>query len=519
MYPDMQNNKQSLNRRDFLKLAGAASLGAALPKLPPIFSAPTRQAIPGMPNILVIIFDAFSARHIGMHGYGRDTTPNIARLAERATVYHNHYAGGNFTFSGTSSLLTGTYPWTHRGFNPHMGVDPFFEDHNLFTAFDQYYRISYTHNQVAYTLLNQLQGSMDKLKPRQDLYLDRDFISSLLFANDEDTATVSWWQSVVKKGRKGTYSLFFSHLYRAYKERILAKYQDLYPRGLPNIRDDNFFLPEDATDFTISEVPSLPQPFLGYFHYLPPHDPYLTRWDFVDAFKDDGFEPLKKPEHLFSRGRSHMEMAFNRRMYDEYILLVDEEFDRMFSELERSGVLDNTILVLTSDHGEQFERGMERHYFEGLHQPVIQIPLLIFEPGQTSRQDVYTPTSAVDLLPTLLHLTGQTAPGWVDGEIMPLYRQEPPDSARAVYAVEAKDSKQYGEINPISLMIVKNGYKLTYYRGWERQQGRQDPLVELYYIEDDSEEMEDLADSHPEVKQALLKEVLSKAEKASEGMG
>ena len=59
---------------------------------------------------------------------------------------------------------------------------------------------------------------------------------------------------------------------------------------------------------------------------------------------------------------------------------------------------------------------------------------------------------------------------------------------RAVYAVEAKDSPQYGEIYPVSLMIVKDGYKLTYYAGWERMKGA-DPIVELYAIKDDPEEM------------------------------
>ncbi|HKJ28457.1 MAG TPA: sulfatase-like hydrolase/transferase [Anaerolineales bacterium] len=507
----MTDKNKTFNRRDFLKLAGAATLGAAAPKLPAIRTLPTRQAGPGLLNVLIIVFDAFSARHISLYGYDRETTPNIARLAERANVYHNHYAGGNFTFPGTSTLLTGTYPWTHRGFNPEVGVDPFFEDRNLFAAFDQYYCISYTHNQVAYTLLDQIQNSMDRLKPRQDLYLDRDFISSTLFANDEDTAGVSWWQSVVKKGRKSTYSLFFSHIYRMYKERTLEKYQDVYPRGLPNIRDDNYFLPEDATDFTFNEVPNLPQPFLGYFHYLPPHDPYLTRVDYVDAFHNDGFDPIKKPEHLFSRGRTPAEMAENRRWYDEYILLVDAEFGRMFDELEKSGVLENTILVLTSDHGEQFERGLERHYFEVLHQPVIQVPLMIFMPGQTIRQDVHAPTSAVDLLPTLLHLTGQPAPDWGEGQILYPFRGAIPDTSRAVYAVEAKESAQYGPIDPVSLMIVKDGYKLTYYSGWERQQGKQDPLVELFHIDEDKEELEDLSDALPEVRDALLDEVLEKA--------
>jgi len=511
-------NHKTFNRRDFLKLAGVTTLATSLPTLSLI---PSRAASPGQMNIIILVYDAFSARHMSLYGYDRVTTPNINRLAARATVFHQHYAAGNFTFPGTSSLLTGTYPWTHRGFNPDLGIDPKFESQNLFQLFDQHHRVSYTHNSVAYNLLRQLQSSMDRLKPRQDLYLDRDFVSDLLFANDEDTATISWWQSIVKKGRKGTYSLFFSHFYRAYKERILARYAEIYPRGLPNIRDDNFFLPEDASDWTMEDIDNLllqPQPFLGYYHYLPPHDPYLTRADFVDTFLNDGFSPLKKPNHIFSRGRSYPELVHSRRMYDEFCLLADHEFGRIFDHLDRSGALENSIVILTSDHGEMFERGIEKHYHETLHQPVIQVPLLVFLPGQSERRDVYTPTSNVDLLPTLLHLTRRPIPSWIEGQVLPPYGNRAENPHRAVYAVEAKDSPQYGKINPVSLMIVKDGYKLTYYSGWDRQKDK-DPVIELYAILDDPEEMNNLAKDMPSLRNTMLEEVLDQAERASKQAG
>jgi hypothetical protein len=111
----------------------------------------------------------------------------------------------------------------------------------------------------------------------------------------------------------------------------------------------------------------------------------------------------------------------------------------------------------------------------------------------------------------LLHLTGQPAPDWGEGQGLYPFRGAQPDTRRSVYAVEAKDSQQYGAIDPVSLMIVKDGYKLTYYSGWERQEGKQDPLVELYHIEEDKEELEELSDVLPEVKDALLDEVLAKA--------
>jgi arylsulfatase A-like enzyme len=251
-------------------------------------------------------------------------------------------------------------------------------------------------------------------------------------------------------------------------------------------------------------------------HYLPPHDPYFTRNDFIDHFRGDGYHSIEKPEHIFTNNRSYQDQENERRWYDEFILLVDEEFGRMFNQLERDGLLDNTIVIFTSDHGEMFERGITKHYNESLHLPIIQIPLLIFEPGQTTRQDVYSATSNADLMPTLLHLTGQSIPEWVEGEILPPYNPKGEDSQRSVFAIEAKSfEQQYGEINPGSFMIVKDGYKLTYYTGWDQLEDNR-PLVELFNIENDPEEMDDLSVSHQDIADDLLKELMDKVNEGNQ---
>ena len=375
----------SLSRRDFLKLTGATALATNLPAL---YKQPGRAAENDMPNVLIIVFDAFSARNIPLYGYDRPTTPHLSRLAERATVYHNHYAGGNYTFTGTSSLLTGTYPITNRAFHRNVGLAPFFENNNLFSAFDQYHRIGYTHNSLAFQILGQFIKDFEQLKHRKELFLGGDPISDEIFSKDEDIASVSWNRAVGNKnGNK--FTLFFPHLYRAYLQYLTEKYTELYPRGVPNINDTKFYLLEDGIDWTINKIPGLPQPFLGYLHFLPPHQPYNTRIEFFDQFMDDGYQSIEKPIHLFKDKYSPQEIEEFRRQYDEFILLVDEEFNRLFNQLEQSGVLENTILVFTSDHGEMFERGILQHGVKSLHRPVLQIPLMVFEPGQTSRWDVY----------------------------------------------------------------------------------------------------------------------------------
>src|SRR5690348_16838419 len=107
-----------IGRRDFLKVAALFPPALLLSK---IFASANKPATAGpdaaLPNVIIILFDAMTARNLSLYGYHRKTTSNFDKFAERATVYHSHDSAGNFTIPGTSSLLTGTYPWTHRAFN------------------------------------------------------------------------------------------------------------------------------------------------------------------------------------------------------------------------------------------------------------------------------------------------------------------------------------------------------------------------------------------------------------------
>src|SRR5262245_39976018 len=130
-----------MNRRDFLKLVSTLPLGYAASKWPWLQGDQRQQS-----NVIIVVFDAFSAYNISLYGYERGTTPKINRLAKRAIRYHNHFAGGNFTTPGTASLLTGVLPWTHRAINLKGDVLDRFITQNIFSVFKNYYRIAYTHN-------------------------------------------------------------------------------------------------------------------------------------------------------------------------------------------------------------------------------------------------------------------------------------------------------------------------------------------------------------------------------------
>src|SRR5689334_2377429 len=125
---------KQLNRRDFLKLTSLAAGSLALSELAPgLLNARVRNDTT-LPNVVVFVFDAMSASNLSIYGYPRNTTPNLEKFAQRATVYHAHHSGGNFTTPGTASLLTGTYPWTHRAINEAGLVARALTEHNVFTA-------------------------------------------------------------------------------------------------------------------------------------------------------------------------------------------------------------------------------------------------------------------------------------------------------------------------------------------------------------------------------------------------
>jgi choline-sulfatase len=510
--------KSQITRRDFLKLAGLFPISIATPRfISSLDGIMTAQS--NTQNVLVIVFDAWSAYHLSLYGYSRETAPNIARLADRAVVYHNHYAGGNYTTPGTASLLTGTHPWTHRAFQPGGRIPESLVPHNIFTAFENNYHITYSHNLWANLLLRQFRDDLEHYIPKkryfltgndqdsdQGFFLDSDTIIPALFGNDEDIALVSWIRAMDKAESGYAYSLFLSPLYERYRNYIysqrFADIKALFPRGIP--RDDyDFFLLEHAIDAIGGILPTIPQPFTGYFHFWPPHAPYNTHRDFMDRFEGDGFTPPVKPLDLFG---DEAPKTKNRREYDEYILYVDQEFGRFYDRLEQNGLLENTWVVLTSDHGEMFERGIEGHRTPVLYEPVVRVPLLIFEPGRESRMDVYENTSAVDILPTLLHVTGQKPASWTEGVVLPPFASEEFDSERNVYVVQAEKSEQHRSLTIATVSIRKGDYKLTYFYGYE-ELGSDGERLELYNIKDDPEELNDLYNIETEIGKELLNEL------------
>ncbi len=487
-----------MNRRDFLKLAGLAGLGLLAPRAF-MQAAPAHLAAPKQ-NVLVVVFDAFSFRHFALDGYGRETTPNIDRLARNAIVYHNHYAASNFTTPGTASLLTGTMPWTHRAHRLADTVTGDFRRRSLFSAFPQHHRIAYSHNPFAAILLDDFFEDIDLLVPRKELYFSQNKYLSSLFPKDDDVFNLAWDRAIEQESSK-SYTLLLSQLYERLvspplASEIGAAHREIFaqfPLGVPAVQNRyELFILEDGVDWLSETLRLQSGPFVSYAHFLPPHEPYKPRREFVDRFAVDGLPVREKPNHpLLQKQALHTVQELNalRSRYDEFILYVDAEFGRLYENLRGAGILENTWLVLTSDHGEMFERQVAGHRFPVLYEPLLRVPLFIFPPGQQGRIDVDDLTRAIDVLPTLLSINDQPIPFWAEGSVLPPFDRLAAGTARDALALFSSNTPPEAQIQKYSASIRRGDWKLIYHTGYPELAA---PRIELYNLKNDPEELDDL---------------------------
>ncbi len=231
----------------------------------------------------------------------------------------------------------------------------------------------------------------------------------------------------------------------------------------------------------------MPRPFLAYCHCLPPHEPYRPRTEFTQLFQDN-WTPPTKPIHHFSQQWPQPQLNQYWLEYDRYMAYADAEFGRLYDSLTEMGLLENTYIFVTADHGQLFERGIHGHITQAMYEPVIRIPLLVHKPGQQTRQDVTNrATSATDILPTLRYITGQEPVDWTEGQVLPQFDETSPQKrSKRIFAFEGKANRRDRPLMAGTAVLFNGSYKLIHTFGYQNFQGN-DPFFrgvnELYNLE------------------------------------
>ncbi len=491
------------SRRDLLKLAAIVPPAVTLTRMVSDRNLSLSNQNTAQPNVIIVLFDAMTARNLSVYGYERETTPNFKRFAKRSTVYHSHNSAGNFTVPGTSSLLTGLYPWTHRGLNLGGSIARDIVHRNIFNLIGKdYQRIAFAQNIWADYILSQFQGDIDLTLP-PTMFGISDHILGDKF-RDTNLAYRALDDFLFYSSTPG--STAFYPIEKALHSIAVAQNESPdYPKGLPkDATHPILYRLDDLFSGLSSFVNRLSPPFLTYFHLFSPHYPSRPTKKFIGKFDKNKWQPVNKPVHRLSDHVSKINIRNERDGYDEYLATIDDEFGKFIDTLDASGLMKNTYLILTSDHGEMFERGETKHNTPLLYDPVVHIPLIISAPGQQERNDIYSPTNSVDVLPTLLSLVGKEIPEWCDGQLLPGLGGKD-DTNRISFTVEAKQSFIFSPIKIGTIAMRKGKYKLIYYTGYEKEDS-----FELYDQENDQEELNDLYSSQPQLAASLRDELLTR---------
>jgi arylsulfatase A-like enzyme len=296
-------------------------------------------------------------------------------------------------------------------------------------------------------------------------------------------------------------------------EDYISQYPD-YPKGIPFIMDSGtaFFLENIFAGVLqeIREAAKFPS-YFSYFHLYAPHNPYAPARRFIKMFRD-GYKPVRKPDHPMStHDMVYKDLVINQQRYDQYIAQVDHEFGLLIDQLEQDGLLDDTYVIVTSDHGELFERSTIGHAVPFLYDSLIHIPLLIRAPGQTARADVHTPTNTVDLFPTLLALAGIDVPSNIDGQLLPGFGGQG-DPNRAFFAMNASKSSAFAPLQQGIFTVQQGEFKLIHYRGYSKYPD----AYELYNILEDPEELDNIMLKNTPVATQMKDQLLTALSEADE---
>lgn len=248
------------------------------------------------------------------------------------------------------------------------------------------------------------------------------------------------------------------------------------------------------------------RPFFLLVHYIDPHTDYETLPEFRDRF----IEPYDGPatgtsEQLydFVEGSISFDEADGRHLsnlYDGAVAQLDDQIRRLCDYLREEGLLDETLLVITSDHGEEFlDHGGVLHgttQFEEL----VRVPLIVVGPGVPPGLRIDVPVSLVDVMPTCLDMLGVEVPARLDGlPLRPVWRNPTGAPRRRIYFeadLDRPDAKRRVMVKGHDRAIRDGRYKLHYAEETEE--------VRLFDLQNDPTEQVDIQDAHPELVRVLL---------------
>jgi arylsulfatase A-like enzyme len=333
-----------------------------------------------VPNVLLLVLDTVRGMELGLGGYSKETTPNIDRWSRRGVVFDRAIAPAPWTLPTHASVFTGR--WPHEldvGWSRPLGDTPQ-------TLAERMTSLGYATGGFAanFVYCSYLFGLDRGFSVYRDYQLSP---SELLGASTIGRRLIDGWNrargSYVMVGRKSAAEV---------NAEFLSWERRTTPAG----------------------------PWFAFINYFDAHDPYDPEAPYREQFP--GTEEKYRSLAVL-RARPPEELHALQAAYDGALASLDAEVGRLLDDLERRGVLDNTMVIITSDHGEEFGEHGHTGHGSSLFTPVLHVPLVVLP----ARDSVTTPrvrrfVSLRDLAATI---EGAARPSTVElpgSSLRPLWR-------------------------------------------------------------------------------------------------
>jgi arylsulfatase A-like enzyme len=337
----------------------------------------------GARSVLLLVLDTVRGKSLSLLGYDRPTTPSLERWASRGVVFERAMSTSSWTLPSHSGMFTGR--WAHE-----LSAD-------WTTSLD-----------------DEFPTIAEAMRDRG--YMTGGFVGNLAYTNrgtglargflHYEDFKLGFWQAVSSTG------LGRQIVTDTWLRNVLGKHEVENRKRAEVVNDDFLEWLDRIGD----------QPYFAFLNYFDAHEPYMPPAPYREQFAPGIAEPRGPYNHAPNQAdrsdwweMSPEEVAAEQSLYDASIAYLDSEIDRLLTELDARGLLENTIVVITADHGEHFgEHGLFMHG-NNLYLPQVNVPLVVIGPGIPGGQRVTRTASLRDLPATILALAGLEAPGLFPG--------------------------------------------------------------------------------------------------------
>ena len=409
------------------------------------------------PNIIVIVADSLRAQSLSLYNRSGVATPKVEQLGETASVYLDTHANATMTAPSLTSLLTGKH-LLHHG--------RLYRDLPAYPSTQNLLQILRSHGYITAAVTSSHEASMHALGFSSGLSQAENFAFSFL--------TLGWLRDL------GIYPTRLGG--RMYQElRLLFPWLGFPERTLPygNLND--------TLERARSMIADARRPFFLFIHVQEPHESHvmpswstLARQLWRQVVGKKKFELV--PYQHYDRALQPEVDAY-KAGYEATVRAVDAGLGQFFDDLRRQPWFDDSLVILTADHGDSFERGYLYHGAE-LYENSTWVPLIIRFPRQKSGARVSGLTQTVDIAPTILKSVGVPIADWMDGQALE------PSSSPAQVATIALNYEHPGNSVSDALPITKLAIWWSHFK---LIAGCNNPSIELYDLAKDPAEQVNLA--------------------------